>query len=88
MEWWKHSCICKPILYDGSKWCGGMYPHFGVNFVGNTTPSDYAMAVGVHQSGTIVTPSGNWSGNGNGWDAPIVRLTGKIAVIIITVHIS
>ena len=49
---------------------GGMYPHFGINTNGNTAPADYAMAVGAHQSGTIVTPSGNWSGNGNGWDAP------------------
>jgi hypothetical protein len=59
-----------PYCMMGLSGHGGMYPHFGVNTAGNTAPSDYAMAVGVHQSGTIVTPSGNWSGNGNGWDAP------------------
>ena len=59
-----------PYCMMGLSGHGGMYPHFGVNTAGNTAPSDYAMAVGAHQSGTIVTPSGNWSGNGNGWDAP------------------
>ena len=59
-----------PYMVMGLSGHGGSYPHFGYNTAGNTATSDYAMAVGSMQSGTVATPSGNWSNNGNGWDAP------------------